>query len=69
VGGGDGSLIIALLRANPEMKGVLFDLPHVAEKAKKRLADAGLAGRCEVVAGDVFVSCQAEEMPMFSHES
>jgi hypothetical protein len=56
VGGGDGSLIIALLRANPEMKGVLFDLPHVAEKAKKRLADAGLAGRCEVVAGDVFVS-------------
>jgi hypothetical protein len=56
VGGGDGSLIIALLRANPEMKGVLFDLPHVADKAKKRLADAGLAGRCEVVAGDAFVS-------------
>jgi hypothetical protein len=56
VGGGDGSLIIALLRANPEMKGVLFDLPHVAEKAKKRLDDAGLAGRCEVVAGDAFVS-------------
>ena len=50
VGGGDGSLIIALLRANPEMKGVLFDLPHVAEKAKKRLDDAGLTGRCEVVA-------------------
>jgi precorrin-6B methylase 2 len=56
VGGGDGSLMIALLRANPEMKGVLFDLPHVAEKAKKRLADAGLVGRCEVVAGDAFVS-------------
>ena len=56
VGGGDGSLVIALLRANPEMKGVLFDLPHVAEKAKKRLADAGLTGRCEVVAGDAFVS-------------
>jgi len=56
VGGGDGSLIIALLRANPAMKGVLFDLPHVAERAKKRLTDAGLAGRCEVVAGDAFVS-------------
>jgi len=56
VGGGDGSLIIALLRANPKMKGGLFDLPHVAEKAKKRLADAGLAGRCEVIAGDAFVS-------------
>jgi precorrin-6B methylase 2 len=56
VGGGDGSLIIALLRANPDMKGVLFDLPHVAERAKKRFTDAGLAGRCEVVAGDAFVS-------------
>ena len=56
VGGGDGSLIIALLRANPKMKGVLFDLPQVTEKAKKRLADAGLAGRCEVIAGDAFVS-------------
>jgi precorrin-6B methylase 2 len=56
VAGGDGSLIIALLRANPEMKGVLFDLPHVAEKAKKRFADAGLADRCEVVAGDAFVA-------------
>jgi hypothetical protein len=56
VGGGDGSLIIALLRANPKMKGVLFDLPHVTEKAKKRLVDAGLAGRCEVIAGDALVS-------------
>jgi hypothetical protein len=56
VGGGDGSFMIALLRANPEIKGVLFDLPHVAQKAKKRLSDAGLADRCEVVAGDAFVS-------------
>ena len=56
VGGGNGSLMIALLQAYPRMKGVIFDLPHVAEKAKKRLADAGFAGRCEVVAGDAFVS-------------
>lgn len=38
------------------MTGVLFDLPHVAEKAKQRIADAGLAGRCEVVTGDALVS-------------
>jgi hypothetical protein len=35
---------------------VLFDLPHVAEKAKQRIADAGLVGRCEVVTGDALVS-------------
>lgn len=56
VGGGDGGLLIEILQANPSVKGVLFDLPHVAEKAKKRISDAGLAGRCQVVAGDAFAS-------------
>ena len=56
VGGGDGSFLIALLKANPEMKGVLFDLPHVAEKAKQRIIEAGLSSRCEVVGGDVFTA-------------
>jgi hypothetical protein len=56
VGGGDGGLLIAILDANPSVKGVLFDLPHVAEKATNRITSAGLAGRCRVVAGDAFSS-------------
>jgi O-methyltransferase domain/Dimerisation domain len=56
VGGGDGSLLVAILQANPKMNGVLFDLPHVAEKAKQRIAEADLEGRCEIVAGDAFDS-------------
>jgi len=56
VGGGNGGLLIAILEANPSVKGVLFDLPHVAEKAKNRITNAGLAGRCQVVAGDAFSS-------------
>jgi hypothetical protein len=56
VGGGDGSLLVAILQAKPQMKGVLFDLPHVTEKAKQRITKEGLSGRCEVVAGDVFVA-------------
>ncbi len=56
VGGGDGSLLITLLQANPTMKGVLFDLPHVTEKAKQRIADARLTERCKVVAGDALTS-------------
>ena len=39
VGGGDGSLLVAILQANPKMKGVLFDFPQVAEKAKQRIAE------------------------------
>jgi hypothetical protein len=56
VGGGDGGLLVEILEANPTVKGVLFDLPQVAEKAKQRISNAGLAGRCEVIAGDAFAS-------------
>jgi hypothetical protein len=56
VGGGDGSLIASILQANPGMKGVLFDLPHVVAGARRRIEAEGLAERCEVVAGDAFTS-------------
>ncbi len=56
VGGGNGSLLAAILKATPATKGVLFDLPHVTEKAKRQLANAGVAERCEVIAGDAFIS-------------
>ncbi|MGE5305317.1 MAG: methyltransferase [Alphaproteobacteria bacterium] len=56
VGGGDGSLIRAILQGNPSITGILFDMPHVAETAKRKIAEAGLSGRCEVIAGDAFVA-------------
>ena len=56
IGGGNGTLILSILQANPQMSGILFDLPHVVEDARKHLDAAGLTGRCEVVAGDFFVS-------------
>ena len=56
VGGGDGSLIASILQANPGMKGVLFDLPHVIVGARRRIEAEGLAERCDVVAGDAFAS-------------
>jgi hypothetical protein len=56
VGGGYGTFLTAILQANPGLKGVLFDLPHVAEGARQRIAAAGLAERCELGAGDFFAS-------------
>ncbi|MDQ2973775.1 MAG: acetylserotonin O-methyltransferase [Acidobacteriota bacterium] len=56
VGGGHGSLIASILKANPQMKGVLFDAPSVAEGAQGRIEVEGIADRCEVVAGDFFQS-------------
>lgn len=56
VGGGDGTLLVAILKAYPEATGVLFELPHVAEAARKPILDAGIADRCEIQSGDFFES-------------
>ena len=54
IGGGNGSQIIGILQKHTEMKGILFDLPHVIERAKDRIESAGLSGRCELVEGSFF---------------
>lgn len=52
VGGGDGALLTGLLRDRPRARGVLVDLPATLPGAARRLAGAGLDGRCELVGGD-----------------
>jgi hypothetical protein len=54
VGGGAGAFVAAVLAANQGLRGVLFDLPGVAADAPGLLAEAGVADRCEVVAGSFF---------------
>lgn len=54
VGGGDSTLIASILNANPQARGILFDRPQVIESARTRLVAAGLAGRCDAVAGNFF---------------
>jgi C-methyltransferase len=54
VGGGRGILLSTILAANPDLRGVLFDLPYMIGHARERLADSGVADRCELVAGDFF---------------
>ena len=59
VGGGDGTLVEALLTAAPALTAVVLDLPHVAAKARRRMGAAGLGARCEVIAGSMFESVPA----------
>ena len=54
VGGGQGALLVAILHANPAMRGILFDLPRVSERARARIDAEGLADRCTVIEGDMF---------------
>jgi hypothetical protein len=56
VGGGNGSLLTAVLKAHPSMRGLLYDLPGVVERARPNLAAAGVGERCDVVGGSFFES-------------
>jgi hypothetical protein len=59
VGGGNGSLLLPVLKRHPAMRATIFDLPHVADAARSRIAEAGLSDRCEAVGGDAFVAVPA----------
>jgi SAM-dependent methyltransferase len=59
VGGGTGSWSIATLRRHPHLRGTVVELPVVAELARARVAEAGLADRLAVVAADAF----ADDLP------
>jgi len=54
VGGGNGSLLGAVLAQHPRLRGVLFDQPHVVQEAEAVLNSAGVADRCDVIRGDFF---------------
>lgn len=54
IGGGYGELIGAILAANPDSQGILFDLPHAIDSARPHLAKNGVLERCEVVSGSFF---------------
>ena len=59
VGGGHGKVLASILKAHPNLRGILFDLPRVVEGASAFLAKEGVADRCEAVGGDMFVSVPA----------
>jgi hypothetical protein len=56
IGGGHGALVTAILERHPAMRAVLFDRSAVIAGARSHLEQAGLAGRCELVAGDFFAA-------------
>lgn len=50
VGGGDGSLLRALLERHPEMRGIVFDLPETVRD------EPALGARCSFIEGSFFES-------------
>jgi hypothetical protein len=66
VGGGNGALLIELLRRRTTLHGVVFDLPETAAEAEARVAEAGLEDRCTVVAGSFFDAVPAGDVYLLS---
>jgi hypothetical protein len=56
IGGGNGSLLTTVLKKYPALRGILYDLPGVTERAKANVRAAGLADRCTVIGGNFFES-------------
>jgi hypothetical protein len=54
VGGGNGAVLLAVLQANPGIRGVLFDLEQGLAGASEKFAAAGLAERVTFQEGSFF---------------
>jgi hypothetical protein len=71
VGGGHGVLLAAILRANPDMHGVLFDRPEVVGSVNKTVF-AGCADRVALETGSFFErapdGCDAYLMKHIIHD-
>jgi hypothetical protein len=59
LGGGGGSLILAVLELHPHLQGMLVDLEPSIEAAKARFADQKASSRCRLIAADLTQSVPA----------
>jgi hypothetical protein len=53
LGGGGGSLILAVLERNPQLRGMLVDLESSVDAAKTRFAEEDPSSRCKLIAADL----------------
>lgn len=59
LGGGRGTMLAAILRRHPRLRGVLLDAPGVLDEARPYLERHGVLDRTELVSGDFFAGAPA----------
>jgi hypothetical protein len=59
LGGGGGSLILAVLELHPHLRGMLVDLEPSVEAAKTRFTDEKISSRCNLLVSDLTKSVPA----------
>jgi hypothetical protein len=56
VGGGHGFLLASILKKNPQLRGVLYEIPAIISEQDSMLSKFEVEDRCEKVAGNFFES-------------
>ena len=59
IAGGHGKLLTGILEATPELRGVLFDVPHVITRAKESEEIKKVGSRLDLKSGNFFESIPA----------
>jgi hypothetical protein len=54
VGGGHGLLLAEILKATPELQGIVFDMPGVSLEGGNQFEKAGLSERASIIEGSFF---------------
>jgi hypothetical protein len=69
VGGATGNLLTTILAANPRLRGILYDLPHVVRDAPALIQARGLTDRVTIESGSFLSEFPAAAMPIYSRTS
>ncbi|MEO7660616.1 MAG: methyltransferase [Pyrinomonadaceae bacterium] len=67
IAGGHGYLLSQILRANPSMRGILFDMEQVIAGADQTLEQHGVSERVEKMSGDFFEEVPAADAYIMKH--
>jgi SAM-dependent methyltransferase len=67
IGGASGTLVHSLMTANPQLRGIILDLPDVVPSATAAAAALGFAERSRAVAGDFFASVPEADLYLLKH--
>lgn len=59
IGGGNGSLLAAVLQRYTRLKGILYDLAHVVGRTRQTMQSLNLGARCSLLEGNFFESIPA----------
>ncbi len=67
IGGGAGALLQALMATNPDLQGIVFDLPEVISAASTATPTNGPRARLSFRAGDFFQAVPEADLHLLKH--